>query len=116
FVHDPVEEAAARVRERWEQVSFAEPAAPDDVPEALRGLGRGDPISRIGFTEDLSDVVSMDLVALSGPCQGAEGPFVWACQPEQWMAYEQTGQPVMASTVALESVAIRPSEEAGGSL
>jgi len=106
-------EVAAQVAERWEQVGMAEPAAPDDVPGSLRMLHRGSPISRIGFTEDWSDVLSIDLVALSGPCHGDDGPFVWVCNPQQWQLHRQTGEPVMASTVALENVAIRPDDPEG---
>lgn len=111
----PSDMVARRVQERWQQVEVSEPAAPDDVADELRGLRRGMRISRIGFTEDFSDVTSVDLVALSGPCQGLEGPFVWACTPEQWAVHEQTGRSVMASTFSLESVAIRPQEEIEGS-
>lgn len=106
--------ASRRVRERWEQVDVAEPAAPDDVPDELRGLHRGVAMSHIGFTEDFSDVTSMDLVALSGPCQGVEGPFVWACTPQQWDVHQRTGRPVHAGTFPLEGIAIRPQEEGAG--
>lgn len=110
----PSDVAERRVAERWEQVEVSEPAAPDDVPAELRDLRRGAPISHIGFTQDFSDVTSVDLVALSGPCQGVDGPFVWACSPQQWDAHQRTGHRVMASTFALEHVAIRPEEEVRG--
>lgn len=103
-----------RVDERWEQVEVSEPAAPDDVPPEMRDVQRGTSLSHIGFTEDFSDVVSIDLVALSGPCQGLDGPFVWACPPPQWAAHKQTGKPVMADTFSLEHLAVRPDEEVKG--
>ena len=103
-----------RVDERWEQVEVSEPAAPDDVPPEMRDVQRGTSLSHIGFTEDFSDVVSIDLVALSGPCQGLDGPFVWACSPPQWAAHKQTGKPVMADTFSLEHLAVRPDEEVKG--
>lgn len=99
-----------RIRERWEQVDVSEPAAPDDVPEDMRVIRRGTPLSYLSFTTDFSDVYSQDLVALSGPCQGVDGPFVWVCIPEQWRIHQQTDRPVMASTVPLDGVALRPDE------
>lgn len=110
----PQEMVDRRIRERWEQVDVSEPAAPDDVPEELRGLRRGVAVSYLGFTEDFSDVYSQDLVALSGACQGVEGPFVWTCLPEQWDIHEKTGRPVMASTVSLDGIAVRPQDGIGG--
>lgn len=106
----PSDMVERRIRERWEQVDVSEPAALDDVPEELRGVGRGVPLSYLSFTEDFSDVYSVDLVALSGPCEGLEGPFVWACDPQQWEIHRRTGRPVMASTVSLDGVAVRPQE------
>lgn len=103
-----------RIRERWEQVEVSEPAAPDDVPEELRELRRGTAVSHLGFTADFSDVFSQDLVALSGPCQGVDGPFVWACLPAQWSIHQRTGRAVMASTVSLDGIAIRPQGGTGG--
>lgn len=106
----PADVVARRIRERWGQIEVSEPAAPDDVPEELRNLSRGTPMSHIGFTEDFLDVQSVDLVALSGPCQGVDGPFVWACSPEQWDIHQRTGDPVMATTFSLDGIAIRPQE------
>lgn len=106
----PQEMVDRRVQERWEQVDVSEPAAPDDVPEDMRVIGRGTLLSYLSFTEDFSDVYSQDLVALSRPCQGLEGPFVWVCLPAQWDVHEKTGRPVMASTVPLDGVALRPEE------
>lgn len=104
-----------RIRERWEQVDVSEPAAPDDVPEGLRVIRRGVAVSYLGFTADFSDVYSQDLVALSGPCQGVDGPFVWTCSPEQWAIHEKTGALVMASTVSLDGLALRPEQGSGSS-
>lgn len=99
-----------RIRERWEQVRVSEPAAPDDVPDELRGVTRGVSVSYLGFNSDFTDVHSQDLVALSGPCQGIDGPFVWACSPAQWEAHQKTGDLVMASTVSLDGLALLPQE------
>lgn len=104
-----------RIRERWEQVDVSEPAAPDDVPEELRVIQRGVAVSYLGFTADFSDVYSQDLVALSGPCQGVDGPFVWTCLPEQWAIHQRTNAPVMASTVSLDGLALRPEQGSGTS-
>lgn len=100
-----------RVRDRWAQVEEAEPAAPDDVPDELRQVERGTPISHIGFTADGTDVMSVDLVAVSAPCRGVDGPFVWACRPEQWKIHKDTGRPVMVETFPLESLVVRAQED-----
>lgn len=106
----PADMVDRRVRERWQQLEVSEPAAPDDVPDELRGLGRGIQVSHIGFTEDYSDVRSVDLVALSGPCHGLDGPFIWGCSPKQWAIHQQTGEPVMTTTFSLDGIVIRPEE------
>lgn len=106
----PQEMVDRRIRERWEQVDVSEPAAPDDVPEDMRVIRRGVPLSYLSFTADFSDVYSQDFVALSGPCEGLEGPFVWVCLPAQWDIHQRTGRAVMASTVPLDGVALRQEE------
>lgn len=99
--------SARKVRERWGFISDSEPAAPDDVPVELRDVTAGTPLVNLGFTNDGQDIYSRNLVALSAPCQGTDGPFVWACAPEQWEVHQSTGRPVYAVTYKVDDVAVR---------
>lgn len=103
----PGERVERKVAERWAQMDEAEPAAPDDVDADLRGITRGTPLVHTTFSDDLSSIVTHDVVALSTPRQGADGPLVWACDPTQWVIHQSTGQPVMSTPLHVEDLSIR---------
>lgn len=99
---DPAKKVAMDLGDRWEQMRVSEPAAPDDVPEELRGLWRGTPITVVEFAHD--DMQWRSMVAMTGPCQGADGPYVWACTPEQYAIYADDKRHVNVTTVPLAKV------------
>lgn len=100
-----------RLRDRWMQMQDSQPAPPDDVPEPVRGLWRGTPITVLVPTRE-GDVTSVDAVAMTGPCQGIKGSFAWFCTPEHYRIFRETQEPVAISTVSTERIMRRdqPSE------
>lgn len=101
--------AAQRLREQWAQMDLSEPASPDEVPDELRGLCRGSRVTRVGFNASNTDLVSQDLVCVTGPChRPAGGPFVWICHPDQWDVHAATGQQVAVSTVPVSDLVLTP--------
>lgn len=97
-----------RVERSWGDMASSEPAAPDDVSPELRGIARGTAITVVDFSD--GDMKWRSLTAMSGPCQGADGPFVWACLPEQHRLHASDGRPVTVVTVPLAKVMIETRE------
>lgn len=95
--------AEERLRDRWTQMVESPAAAPDDVPAELRDLWRGHPITLLIPTQN-GDVSTMDAVAMTGPCQGVSGSFIWFCAPEQYAIYLRTHNPVAISTISTERI------------
>lgn len=104
---EPLDELVERrIGERWAQIAESEPAAPDDVPDTLRGIRRGTPLRHTEISADMATVQSVRLVALSSPRQGSKGPIVWACDPLQWRIHQQTERPVMSTPFELKNLSV----------
>lgn len=90
---------AEQIQERWSHMALSEPAAPDDTPAELVGVGRGDTVVLIDFSG------TSPAVAMSGPCQGVSGTYLWYCSPEQYRIFRGTGKPVNVATISTKKVA-----------
>jgi hypothetical protein len=101
----PVPSAQDQVDARWEQMTHSEPAAPDDVAEDLRGVKRGTAVLVIEFVD--GDLVEHKAVAMTGPCRGERGAYIWFCSPEQWTIYSNTRRRVNVATVSTEKIMVR---------
>lgn len=91
-----------RLARRWEQMLASEPEPLDDVEPGLRGLWRGTPFEVLNVSGD--DMTSTRYVAMTGPCHGVEGAYVWACGPEQYQVFCDKKDPVSLVTVPLAQI------------
>lgn len=104
---DPAAQVQSVIGDRWEQMRVSEQAAPDDLEDdAMRTLWRGTPITVVEFVDD--DMSWRDMVAMTGACRGitGQGLFVWACDPQQYSIYRETGAQVNVTTVPLSRVIV----------
>lgn len=93
----------AVVEERWRQMDLSDPAPVDEIAEDMRGLDRGERLTLVEFS-DSTGATSREVVAMSGPCRGVRGTYVWYCTPEQYSLFEAYGHKVNVATISTEKV------------
>lgn len=103
-IESPEERVRAVLEERWRQMDLSEPASWDETAEDMRGLGRGEQLTVVEFSESAGTPISREIVAMSGPCQGVRGTYVWYCTPDQYRLFEAYGQKVNVATISTEKV------------
>lgn len=86
----------------WAQMEMSEHADPDEVEHDLRALARGDRVEVVEFAD--GDLRASEMVAMSPPCRGVTGAYVWVCLPSNWTRHQQNGQPVFVGTVSADKV------------
>lgn len=91
-----------QVKGNWKQMTLSERADPGDVEADLRTLSRGEVVEIVEFAD--GDLRTSKMVALTGPCQGVNGAYIWVCRPENWRVYQEHGKPVFVATVSTDKV------------
>lgn len=96
--------AVDAVLEAWDAMLTSPPAPADLVDADMRVLSRGQRFEVFSIAEDLS---SVQMFAVTGPCQGADASlYVWATDEPNWNAFLRTKRPVAITTVPLGQIII----------
>lgn len=103
----PMRDVQGSLQEDWLRMQAAPSAAPDDVPPDFRGVGRGALLTHVKFDDSTGDLFAQDVVALRGPCEGVDGPYMWVCTLEQWQAFQDSKLPVRPSSLKVEDLVRR---------
>lgn len=95
----------AAVAERWQRMCESEQEPPDEVKDSsVRAVRRGVGLEIVDMSH--GTLRSTRVRAMSPPCHGPNGAFLWVCSEPDWQQYVSSRHPVPVQTISVDQVVV----------